>query len=108
MLSSRDAKIIDLWLQKQPSLYTRACYHSDSERLLKHVKKPLARITLADLQGFALELISLGLAPISRARTLAAIKSLFGFCHRMRHLPVNPGRRVGSAFLRESPWPNGS
>src|SRR5262249_60616727 len=27
--------------------------------------------------------------PISRARTLAAVKSLFGFCHRQRYLPVD-------------------
>ena len=66
------------------------CYRIDSERLLKHAKKPLSRITLADLQSFAQFLASLGLAPISRVRTLAAVKSLFGFCHRMRYLPVNP------------------
>lgn len=29
------------------------------------------------------------MAPISRARTLAAVKSLFGFCHRQRYLPIN-------------------
>jgi site-specific recombinase XerD len=58
----------------------------DSERLLKHAKKPLSRITLADLQNFAQELIRSGLAPISRVRTLGAVKSLFAFCVRMRYL----------------------
>ena len=53
------------------------CYTYDSERLLKFAKKPLARITLADLQSFARHLIDLGLAPISCVRTLAAVKSLF-------------------------------
>ena len=72
MLSSRDAKIINLWAENHPSPYTRGCYRFDSERLLDHVKKPLARITLADLQSFAQALTSSGLAPISRARTLAA------------------------------------
>jgi site-specific recombinase XerD len=35
-----------------------------------------------------------GLAPISQARTLAAVKSLFGFCHRMRYLPANPAAEI--------------
>ena len=49
MLSSRDAKIIELWVEKYPNRYTRYCYRLDSERLLKYAKKDLARITLADL-----------------------------------------------------------
>src|SRR5262245_3306644 len=78
MLSSRDAEIITIWAEKYPNRYTRSCYRFDSERLLKHAKKPLSRITLADLQRFAGSLASAGLAPISRVRILAAVKSLFG------------------------------
>ena len=91
MLSSRDAEMIQIWLEKQSGLYTRGCYRHDSEQLLKHAKKILARITLADLQGFADALSDTGLASISGARTLAAVKSLFGFCHRLRYLPANHG-----------------
>jgi integrase/recombinase XerD len=94
MWSSRDAKIIDLWIEKQRSPYTRACYRRDSERLLNHAKKPLSGITLAHLQSFAQSLIESGLAPISRARTIAAMKSLFGFCYRMRFLPGNPAAEL--------------
>ena len=94
MSSSRDSKIVDLWLEKHPSPHTRGCYQRDSERLLNHAKKPLARITLGDLQSFAQSLTSAGLAPISRARTLAAVKSLFGFCCRMRYLPANPAAEL--------------
>src|SRR5262249_26136810 len=82
------------WAEKYPNRYTRSCYRFDSERLLKHAKKPLARITLADLQRFAESLTSAGLAPISRVRILAAVKSLFGFCHRMRYLRVNPATEL--------------
>jgi integrase/recombinase XerD len=57
-------------------------------------EKPLSRMTLAELQGFAQSLASSGLAPISRARTLAAVKSLFGFCVRMRYLAVNPAAEL--------------
>jgi integrase/recombinase XerD len=94
MRSSRDTKIITLWLEKQPSLHTCSCYRHDSERLLNHAKRPLSRITLADLQSFAQSLGNAGLAPISRARILATIKSLFGFCCRMRYLPVNPAAEL--------------
>lgn len=85
-----DAKIVKLWVEKYPNPNTRYCYSLDSERLLQHAKKPLARITLADLQAFAASLTSMGLAPVSRVRVLAAAKSLFGFCLRMRHIPTNP------------------
>jgi site-specific recombinase XerD len=60
--------------------HTCGCYRRDAARLLAHVAKPLSRLTLGDLQSFAQSLIRAGLAPISRARTLAAVKSLFGFC----------------------------
>jgi hypothetical protein len=53
MTFTRDAQVIELWLGKQPSPHTRGCYQPDADRLLDHVKKPLARITLADLQSFA-------------------------------------------------------
>jgi integrase/recombinase XerD len=94
MLSSRDSNIIQTWLQKRPNLQTRGCYALDSARLLNYAKKPLARITLADLQRFAESLIESGLAPISRVRTIAAVKSLFGFCCRVRYLASNPAAEL--------------
>jgi len=90
MLSPRDSKIVELWLEKHPNPHTRYCYSIDSKRLLNHVKKPLARITLGDLQSFSQSLDTRGWAVVSRARTLAAVKSLFAFCHRMRYLLINP------------------
>jgi site-specific recombinase XerD len=94
MVSKSDGRIIELWLENQPSPHTRGCYSRDSKSLLKHAKKPLARITFADLQRFAQYPCDLGLAPISRVRTLAAVKSLFAFCHRQRYLPVNPAAEL--------------
>ena len=58
------------------------------------LSKPLNRLTLGDLQSFAQSLVEDGLAPISRARTLAAVKSLFGFCQRMRYVPGNPAAEL--------------
>src|SRR5689334_22988421 len=94
MMVASDAKIVKLWAEKYPNANTRYCYFLDSQRLLNYAKKPLSRITLADLQAFAASLTSLGLAPISRVRVLAAVKSLFGFCHRMRHIAANPAAEL--------------
>jgi site-specific recombinase XerC len=58
------------------------------------IAKPLSRISLGDLQAFAQTLVVSGLAPISRARTIAAVKSLFGFSCRMRYLPSNPAAEL--------------
>lgn len=92
-----DSEIIELWLQSQASPHTQSCYRRDYERLRAHVHKPLKSIGLGDLHAFAQYLLEAGLAPVSRCRTLAAMKSLFGFCFRMRFIPVN--------FAAELPLP---
>jgi integrase/recombinase XerD len=94
MVSSPDQEIIELWLAKQSSPHTRSCYRRDADRILSYSTKSLKDITLADLQRFAQSLVEDGLAPISRARTVAAIKSLFGFCHRIRYIAFNPGTEL--------------
>jgi integrase/recombinase XerD len=50
--------------------------------------------TLGNLQSFAQSLVEEGLAPVSRVRTLAATKSLFGFCQRQLHLTANPSTEL--------------
>ena len=86
MLSSSDSTTLTLWLNSQTSPHTRSCYRRDADRLLAHVGKPLNDIGLGDLQAFSESLIAAGLAPVSRVRTLAAVKSLFSFCCRTRYL----------------------
>jgi len=93
MVSSKDNRIISLWLERQPSTHTRGCYQRDAAKLLDHVDKSLSRITLGDLQGFAQSLIGSGLAPISRVRTLAAVKSLFGFA-TAAYLAIDPAAEL--------------
>src|ERR1035441_375860 len=94
MLSSSDSTTLDLWLNSQTSPHTRSCYRRDADRLLAHVGKPLNAIGLGDLQDFDQSLVKAGLAPVSRVRTLAAIKSLFSFCCRTRYLPANPATEL--------------
>src|ERR1700686_470277 len=104
MVSSRDSHIIELWLERQASPHTRGSYRRDAIRLLAHAAKPLNRLALGDLQSFAQSLVQAGLAPISRARTLAAVKSLFGIWQRMRYVSANPaaGTQVGYILTKKS------
>jgi integrase/recombinase XerD len=51
----------------------------------------LPAVTLGDVQAYADHLEARGLAPATRARALAAVKSLLTFAHRIGYLPVNVG-----------------
>src|SRR5882672_5999650 len=94
MLSSSDSITLTLWLNSQTSPHTRSCYRRDADRLVAHIGKPLNAIGLGDLQAFSDSLIAAGLAPVSRVRTLASVKSLFSFCCRTRYLPANPATEL--------------
>jgi integrase/recombinase XerD len=84
-----DAQLLALWLHGR-SPHTARAYRADATRLLAGAGKPLAEVTLADLQVFA---DSLGdLAPASRYRTLSAVKSLLAFGHRLGYLGFDVGR----------------
>ena len=67
-----DSEIINQWLECQPSALTRSCYARDVNRLGAYTHKPLNQISLGDLLSYAQSLSEGGLAPVSRARTLAA------------------------------------
>lgn len=71
-----DARIVQLWLAGR-SRNTIEAYAADADRLFAFMKKPLAAVVLEDLQEFAESLV--GLAPNTRKRILAAMKSLFSF-----------------------------
>ena len=46
-----DLRFIELWLSTKTSAHTRRAYASDAARLLRAVpRKPIAQLTLADLQ----------------------------------------------------------
>ncbi len=95
--ASTDAQLVELWLHNR-SEHTQRAYRSDIERLLRHVEKPLQGITLGDLQDFADTLHAL--APTSKARTLAGVKSLLCFGHRLGYLPFDVGRALRLPPLR--------
>lgn len=88
-----DGRLIELWLHGK-SVATKEAYSSDLSKFFDFTDgKPLKTVTLADVQEFA-DFISELLAPASRARMLAALKSLFAFGHQVGYLPFDVGRPV--------------
>ncbi len=87
-LSSR---LIEMWLHGR-SPHTQDSYRRHIRSFLRHVNKPLALVTLADLQGWQLTLN--GMAPNSQRTAMAAVKSLLTFGYRLGILPVNVGLPV--------------
>jgi integrase/recombinase XerD len=87
--AATDDHLVQLWLHGR-SRHTQRAYRADSERFRAFVAKPLAMVTLGDLQAFADSLTGL-IKPSSRARTLAAVKSLLAFGQRTGYLALNVG-----------------
>jgi integrase/recombinase XerD len=85
--AATDDQLVELWLHGR-SRHTQRAYRADSERFRSFVAKPLAMVTLGDLQAFA---DTLGGKPTSRSRTLAAVKSLLAFGQRTGYLALNVG-----------------
>jgi integrase/recombinase XerD len=74
-----------LWLHGK-STHTQRAYRTEAERFVSFVARPLHTITLMDLQAYA---DSLGGAPATRIRALAAVKSLLTFGQRTGFLLLN-------------------
>jgi site-specific recombinase XerD len=95
-----DETLLRLWLDGR-SPHTQAAYAADVRDMLATVMKPIAAVTLADLQGWTNSLPMMALAPASRARKIGAVKSLLTFAERTGYLPFNVG-----AALRSPPVKN--
>ena len=93
-----DQALLRLWLDGRPQT-TQAAYWRDAGAFLGHAGVPVALVTLAHLQAYA---GSLGhLAPASQARRLAALKSLFGFAHRLGYVPFDAARPLRLPKIRD-------
>jgi site-specific recombinase XerD len=95
--SDGERRLLELWLHGRSRHTTRA-YGRDASQLRGFANKPLAEITLDDLQRFA---DSLGGAAASQHRTLSAIKSLFAFAHRLGALPFDVAAPLRLPKLRD-------
>ncbi|MBV9385207.1 MAG: tyrosine-type recombinase/integrase [Chroococcidiopsidaceae cyanobacterium CP_BM_ER_R8_30] len=89
-VSPADAQLIQLWVHGR-SRHTRRYYQADAQRFLTFVNKPLAQVTLADVQDFADSLEMGNLAPSSCGRTISSVKSLLAFGSQIGVLPINVG-----------------
>jgi len=87
--ATSDDHLIELWLHNR-SDHTQRAYRADIARFQAH---------LGALQDFADSLA--GLKPSSRVRTLAAVKSLLAFGHRLGYLPFDVGRALKLPPRRE-------
>ena len=74
--------LLALWLRHYASKHTQGAYARDVSRLFKFTGRSVDLLTTLDLARFSGHLVDTGLAPISRARTLTAVRSLLRFAHR--------------------------
>ncbi len=98
-LTSDEEALLTSWLHERPA-HTRRAYRSNVARFLAHVGTSLTEVTLVDLQGYADALAAADLAAASRARMLAAVKSLLTFAHTTGYLPYNVGRGLRLPAVR--------
>jgi integrase/recombinase XerD len=89
-----DYQILEMWVHGKSSA-TAAAYQRYAGKFLMWVRKPLAKVTLADLQNFAMELAAGDLEASSQKTILNTVKSLLSYGHRIGSLPFN----VGAALI---------
>lgn len=89
---SQDAQLVALWLSMKTSPHTRRAYTAEVARFFAFMNKPLAVVTLADLQGWTQRLESL--KPASQNRAITAVKSLLSFGQQTGYLPFNVGAAI--------------
>jgi integrase/recombinase XerD len=83
-----DAHVVVLWIHGR-SRHTQRAYRANAERFLAFADKPLAQVSLGDIQAFADSLTFL--AQSSQAQALAAVKSLLAFAHKIGYIRFNVG-----------------
>ena len=89
-----DAAFVELWLGTKVSVHTRRAYRCEMDRFRQAMDKPLAWVTMADLQAYAEQLGRGGHKPATQNRALTAIKSLLSFGQETGYLPFNVGAAV--------------
>lgn len=85
-----DRALVAAWLHGRGP-QTRRAYSGDLSAFRRFCPKPLATVTLADLQSWSDDLAARGLAVGTRCRQLAALKSLLKFGQQLEFLPTNAG-----------------
>lgn len=90
----QEAEVIRVWLATKISSATRRAYAREVVRFGACVHKPIASVTLADLQAYSAALARSGLKVASQNRALTTVKSLLSFAQETGYLPYNVGVAV--------------
>ena len=93
-----DEQLIELWIHGR-SIHTERAYRRDVKSFLAFVGKALRTLTLGDVQHFT---DSLSGAPTSQARTVAAVKSLLAFGHKVGYLLFDVGAAVSAPKIKDT------
>jgi integrase/recombinase XerD len=99
--ADNDARLIGLWLHGRPTT-TKKSYLEAIQRFTRHAVRPLGLVRLEDLQKYADSLNENDLAPATKRRLLAAVKSLFAFGHRLGYFPFDTARPLHLPALRDT------
>jgi len=98
-VKNNDEDCIRLWLHGRAKLTVQA-YRADVSAFLFLTGKRLAQVSLGEFQRWDESLAEL--APATRRRKLAAVKSLLGFAHRIGYLAFDVGRPLRLPALKET------
>jgi muramidase (phage lysozyme) len=105
--SPDDLELIQWWVQHK-SPHRRRFYWRCAKQFQEFVNKPLAAVTLTDIQAFAVSLVAQKTPPRQLSQTLSALKSLFIFGYSTGTLPLHiaveqwPNPRLKRRFIRQS------
>ena len=98
---TNDETLIRLWLHGR-SEHTQAAYRRDVAAFLAFAGCELRAIGLVALQAWADNDGMQARAVASRARSIAAVKSLFAFAHRLGYLPFDTAAPLRSVKLKDT------
>lgn len=97
--AENDAQVIALWLHSK-AVRTQREYKREARVFLECVAKPLAWVTLADLQAFGDSLA--GKSDSTRARIIATVKSLLSFAQKIGYISFNVGSCMPLPKVKET------
>lgn len=93
-----DQRLVESWLFGRPES-TQKTYRREARRMLRYVKRPLAEITLRDLQAWATTLSEY--ADATRARKISAVRSLFAFAAEQGHTGADVAASLRSPKVKD-------
>ena len=98
--ADNDKQVVIMWLHEK-SKNTQNAYIQDIKKFLDfNGKKPFKEVTIGDIQAFADSLNDY--APATKARALAAVKSLFAFAHRIGYLRFDVSAPIKLPKIKET------